>query len=81
MYAGRAAAVPSVQVKLWRSIVVPALEYGAAIWGPELTPTQRAKLDTAQSKFLRYVLRCGPELPNAFARGETGLRTVSNHCD
>ena len=78
---GKRAACVAVQIKLFRAIVVPALEYACAVWGPALSGTQRTELDRTQEAFLRSVLYCGLYAAGAFNRGEAGLRTLTNHCD
>ncbi len=77
----RYGACAAVQIKLWEALVLPTTKYGCAIWGPELSTTQRTALDAFQHRVMRSVLRCGSYVASAFIRGECGLRHITNHCD
>ena len=45
---GKRAACVAVQIKLFRAIVVPALEYACAVWGPALSGTGHRRRSCAQ---------------------------------
>lgn len=63
----------SVQIDLFKTMVIPILTYGCEVWGYENV----ALLDSLQLKFIRYILRLKSCTPIPMLYGETGLLPLS----
>src|SRR6185295_4916952 len=76
---------PAVMMSVFTTYCAPKAEFGAQIWAPFLTASQRAALDHIQNAYQMQLL-----LPNAtaamatsyaFASGEFARVSASAHCD
>jgi len=72
---------PNVQAMLFKSLVLPRLEYAAPLWSQEISQALVHALESVQIGFARRSLGCGHAASNVFVRGELGLRTVMSHLD
>ena len=72
---------PNLQSRLWLSLSFPQVEYAAPLWSPEISQAQADKLELLQCMLARRTLGVSDSTPQAFVRGELGLRTLQSHRD
>ena len=63
----------SVQIDLFKKLVMPILTYGCEVWGFQ----DASCLDKLQLSYLRFILRLNANTPIPMLYGETGLLPVS----
>jgi len=74
---GRSPLQMSTSVHLFKALVRPVLEYGAAIWGPMCCDGRLNKLESLQEQFGRRLLRLHPSAAGEYVRCELGLESVA----
>jgi hypothetical protein len=66
-------------LRLWSSLVLPSLLYGAEVWSPSAATL--ARFESLQHQFACSVLGVSHRTPNVVVRGDLGLLPVSAHFD
>ncbi|MFN9380495.1 MAG: RNA-directed DNA polymerase [Bacteroidota bacterium] len=64
-------------VRVWQTLVRPALEYGAAVWGECVWE----EAERIQREMARMILKCSPKMTNEAVLGELGWWTLKGRRD
>jgi hypothetical protein len=59
-------------VRVWQTLVRPALEYGAAVWGECVWE----EAERIQREMARMILKCSPKMTNEAVLGQTSEASV-----
>jgi hypothetical protein len=72
---------PALQSRLWAGTCRPQLEYGCALWSPQITKHQAQLLEEVQHGFACSTLGVVHSTSRAFVRAELGLLPLSARRD
>ena len=64
-------------VRVWQTLVRPALEYGAVVWGECVWE----EAERIQREMARMILKCSPKMTNEAVLGELGWWTLKGRRD
>jgi hypothetical protein len=73
---GRSQLRLTTSVHLFKTLVRPMLEYGAAVWGPMCSKEELKQLERVQEQFGRRLLHLHPWANREFVRRELGLESL-----
>ena len=70
-----------LQVRLWNTMCRPILEYGCALWGPELSADLSRQIESLHTHHAKSSLGLPTHASSFVVRGELGIHTLASRRD